>query len=379
MYEKFKYERLALSLIKLDSHNPRIVTQDKLASQHEIIAYFFEHESLADFLELIAREGRNPGAERPYVVKLDKEYMVVEGNTRIAAYKLLTGQLIAPADYAHLVPHIPEPMRDELVSVDCAIAPSRDSLRPIMARAHFGRGDKAQWGYLGSRKAVYDEWKEGRSFGQLASIFDRPQGAIRDLVLEYEVYLEALKLTWTAAEKVKLLEPSVEFNPPVRFLQTSGHKQLVGLDLDRINMPIKFIAPDSKAKFQHLIRSMIIVQKGPSATASYAEVFADYVVPAASGEGCGQQVSPQGCGSARNAGTGAANTGTSGGNAAINQASVGGSTKLKLGALFDYPVLVNDLTLKQLMKEANDLNTKRFPAAGTSLLRSIIELGRVLN
>lgn len=243
-----------------------------------------------------------------------------------------------------------------------------------MARAHFGRGDKAQWGYLGSRKAVYDEWKEGRSFGQLASIFDRPQGAIRDLVLEYEVYLEALKLTWTAAEKVKLLEPSVEFNPPVRFLQTSGHKQLVGLDLDRINMPIKFIAPDSKAKFQHLIRSMIIVQKGPSATASYAEVFADYVVPAASGEGCGQQVSPQGCGSARNAGTGAANTGTSGGNAAINQASVGGSTKLKLGALFDYPVLVNDLTLKQLMKEANDLNTKRFPAAGTSLLRNIIEL-----
>lgn len=97
MYEKLKFERIALSLVRLDDRNPRIVTQEKLASEEEISEYLFEHEDLSSFIKIIALERRNPGAERPYVVKEGKGDVVVEGNTRIAAYELLTGQCAAPA------------------------------------------------------------------------------------------------------------------------------------------------------------------------------------------------------------------------------------------------------------------------------------------
>ena len=371
MYEKFKFDRVGLSLIDLDDKNPRIVTPQRLTSPEQILRYFFEHEDLSTFVKMIAVEGRNPGAERPYVIRSGKRYVVVEGNTRIATYKLLTGQLLAPEAYGSGLPHISDDRKEELLSVDVAIAPSRDALMGIMARAHFGRGDKSRWSYLGSRKAVYDDWKAKKSIAQLASVFDRTQAQIRDLLIEYELYLEALKLTWTPAEKELLLRPSIEFNPPIRFLQTAGHKQLVGIDFDRANVQVQFLGQDAKQKFHHLIKRMAINDKGPGATASYADVFADYPpsITSSSNEGATGQSGSSGTGT-----NSATQPSTSGSSSSASLTSTTTTGSLKTGALFDYTVTKNNAPLKQLMKEAKGLNSKSFPAAGAGLLRSIIEV-----
>lgn len=373
VYEKFKFERIALSLIRLDDRNPRIVTQEKLTSEEAIAGYFFEHGELAWFVKTIAAEGRNPGAERPYVVKDGKGYIVVEGNTRIATYKLLTGQLIAPDPYKTAVPLVSQAMRDELLSVDVAIAPNRDALMTIMARAHFGRGDKTRWGYLGSRKALYDDWKAGRSIAQLSSVFGRPQGQIRDLLLEYLLYLEALKLDWTPAEKEALLKPTLEFNPPVRFLQSTGHKQLVGVELDKVNLATKFVTDDASAKFKHLVRRTVIEEGGPSATASYNEVFADFGPPKGQATGAAGSAAPE-QGADATSGGGDPETKASSSASPADTAAGAANGGLKPNALFNYPLTRHDLTLSQLMKEAKGLNTKQFPAAGSALLRSILEV-----
>jgi hypothetical protein len=101
-----------------------------------------------------------------------------------------------------------------------------------MANSHFGLGDKSRWGYLGSRKAVYEEWKTGKTTEELAHAFSRTKGEITELIIEYQLYLSALNLKWTTAERNKLENPSVAFNPPVRFLQGKGHKEKVGLSYD---------------------------------------------------------------------------------------------------------------------------------------------------
>lgn len=379
MYEKFKFERIALSLIRLDDRNPRIVTPEKLSTQDEIIEYLFEHEELAAFIKTIVSEGRNPGAERPYVIRDGKAYVVIEGNTRIAAYKLLTGQLMPPDQYKSAVPSLDQSIKDELLSVDVAIAPSRDSLMTIMARAHFGRGEKTRWSYLGSRKAVYEDWRGGKSIGQLANVFGRPQGAIRDLILEYLLYLKVLELDWTPGERESLLRPALEFNPPVRFLQSVGHKKLVGIELDKVNLEIKLLDGDSAAKLKHLIRRTVIDDNGPSATASYAEVFSDYV-QSTDGDGAGSSGSDgesgdggTGDGSGGGGSTGGQGDGAGGGTGSSG-GSGSGSSGPKSNALFAYTVSKNDLTLRQLMKEAKDINAKRLPGAASALLRAIIEV-----
>jgi hypothetical protein len=321
---------------------------------------------LESFIKKIAGEGKNPGAERPYVIKDKSHYTVIEGNTRVAAYKILAGLLKPPKEYGG-PPHISPAMKVALLSIECSIAPNRDALLPIMASAHFGLGDKSKWGYLGSRKAVFDEWKAGKSVTKLAKVFDRTQGQIKDLILEYLLYLKALGFTWTPQEKVVLLNPSVEFNPPVRFLQTSGHKGKIGVSsYDTTNLKVVFDNAEAEKKFRHLLKKLVIEpRKGLGATATYDEVFVDYGGKGASGGTAG---------GAKSGGTGKGKSGgASGGSSGGSSGSgVGGAAPLKVGALFAYPVTVTNAVITQLMKEAKAINGKNFPAASTFLLRNIV-------
>lgn len=347
MYAGFKYENIALTLINLDNRNPRIVTQKKLATQDEILKYLFDHEDLDAFIKKIASEGKNPGAERPYVIKTGKHYTVVEGNSRVAAYKILTGLLDPPSEYASSIPHVSESVKATLLTVDCSVAPDRDSLLPIVANSHFGRGDKNRWSYLGSRKAVYDEWQLGKTIPKLSKVFGISPREAEDLILEYLLYLKALSLHWTKKEKNVLLSPSVQFNPPIRFLETGGHKQKLGVSFDHANLKVVFAGAESLKRFKHMLTKLVIKpERGLGATASYDDVFADY--PGKKSE----NVPPGKPGKSKKGRR---------------------AKRTKSDALFGYPVTLNNGLLKQLMKEASEINCKKYPACGTLLLRSIVE------
>ena len=363
MYATFKYETIPLKDIFLDEKNPRLVTQVPLNSQPEILAYLFEHEDLEGFIRKIATEGKNYGAERPYVVHAkDKTYTVVEGNTRIAAYKVLTGLLSPPKGYLPALPHVSPKTKAALLNVDCTIAPERDALLPIVASAHFGLGDKSKWGYLGSRKAVYDEWKAGKTVAKLAKAFDRTQSQIKELIFEYLLYLEALSLSWSKEEKAALSSPSVEFNPPVRFLQTSGHKSKIGIEYDPTHLKISFANSESRKKFKHLVSKLVIApEKGLGATATYDEVFVDYAGAA--------KASGTSSGSASVSGSATTSTGASGAGSGKKKKS----GKQSSAALLTYEVTMPNALIAQLMKEAKEINSKKFPAAATFLLRNIVE------
>lgn len=356
MYAKFKYEPLPLGDINLDERNPRIVVQTPLTSQDDILSYLFEHEDLITFIKRIAHSGKNKGAERPYVVKNGPKYVVVEGNSRVAAYKVLSGLLKPPAAYEPQVPHASDDLKSSLLVLDCTIAPNRDSLLPIMADSHFGVGDKSKWGYLGSRKAIHDEHEDGKSLAQLSRAFGVSQAEIVDYLLEYQLYVEALKLQWTQLEKDKLLDPRVQFNPPVRFLQTRGHKELVGIAYDRANLGVDFTGAESAAKLRHLVKKLVVnPQQGLGATAAYLDVFKDYAPPAPPSPPPTPSPPPP-------------------------SPPLGpppppppGGPNLKNGALFNYPVKLHNNLLKQLMREASDINVKRLPASATFLLRNLLE------
>ncbi|MEQ1519651.1 MAG: hypothetical protein ABL936_00090 [Aestuariivirga sp.] len=366
MFSNFIYKSINLVDIQLDKRNPRIVTPKLLSSQEAIIAYLFEYEGLEKFIKKIASEGKNIGAERPYVIKLGHTYTVVEGNTRNAAYKILSGLASCPKEYQASIPHVSEKLQQQLLMVDCSVAPDRDALLPIMVGAHFGLGDKSKWGYLGSRKAVYDEWKSGRNISELAKAFNCTQGEIRDYILEYLVYLEALGSNWTKEEKDSLLNPAVKFNPPIRFLETGGHKKQVGISFDTTNLKIVFENADSKKKFKHLIKKLVILpEKNLGATASYSEVFKDYGGKSADGktQDGGKVEDPS-----------VDDTGAKSKNGKNNAKDGPNVIKLKPDALFAYKAKKNNALLVQLMKEASDINCAKLPAAGTFLLRNIVEV-----
>ncbi|GBR06488.1 hypothetical protein GCM10007207_19370 [Asaia siamensis] len=373
MYSDFEYKSIDLKNILLDYQNPRLVTQSPLKTQDEIVSYMFEHEGLSDFIRKIAQDGKNKGAERPYIIKSGKHYTVIEGNTRIAAYKLLTGILKPPVHFSTSVPHISPDMKENLLSVDCSIAPDRDTLFPIMASAHFGLGDKSKWGYLGSRKAVFDEWKSGKTIEQLSKIFGQSKSSLGDYIIEYNLYQKSLDFSWTKRERVKLTDPAIKFNPPVRFLQTQGHKEKVGISFDKDNFDIQFKDELAKEKYKHLIKKLVINNgNGLKATSTYEEVFADFVESVSSSP---DKEDPKDNGNNKEGSSSKDNPSPPSSNDDEQAPSSPdpSSPKPKAGTLFAYPVTKTNSLLKQLLKEAKTLNVKTYPASGTFLLRNIIE------
>src|SRR5207302_11152542 len=111
------------SSISLDLLNPRLVSDKPFNNEDEIVEYLFEYDDLAGLIDRIATEGKNRGAEQPYVVRAKgkkNHFTVIEGNRRVAAYKLLTGELEPPADFEDDVPELPTEVQDTLRVLDCS-------------------------------------------------------------------------------------------------------------------------------------------------------------------------------------------------------------------------------------------------------------------
>lgn len=328
--------------------------------------------------------GKNKGAERPYII-LGKngKYIVIEGNTRIATYKLLTGLLKAPPGYEAKVPSISEKMKADLLTVDCTIAPDRETLFPIMTHAHFGLGDKSKWGYLGSRQAIYNEFKYGKSVDEISDMAGIGKSEVKNYIIEYELYLEAVKFKWSPKEKQKLQDPSLAFNPPIRFLQGKTHKEKMGIEYDLQNLKVIFADDLAKQKYKHLIYKLVInPQKGLGATAKYESVFKDFI-PNTDSENIDDKTSgnnPNPNGSSNGGGNvgGQDNAKPPSDDNEADPPSPAQPTPqpkpvIKRGVLFSYQATKPVRLLRQLTREASQLDVRKFPAAGTFLLRNIIE------
>jgi hypothetical protein len=372
MFE-FAIANIETKNIDLDLENPRIVGE-RASNQDEVLAYFFMHEKLSEMLAKIAANGVNPAAELPYLIRNGDRHTVIEGNTRMAAYKLLAGSLKAPKEYKHLVPNVSEAIKAACSKVRCAIAADRDELKPIQAEAHFGLGAKEPWSYLGKRQQLYTDWKSGYSIDQLASIYSEKQAGIRSYLVQYSLYLACLSLPWSPSESEALKQPSLEFNPPVRFFDTRAHRESVGIEYDMLACEVKVVAEDALDKLKHLITKLVLEKRnGLTATSSYSEVFDSYVSPASSdGDKGNNSETPKSDNSSGNEESTTSNEDTPPQSQQPPETSAT-STPPKSYRLFNYTIKKESELLRQLMKEASKLNCKQYPASGTALLRAILE------
>lgn len=121
---------------------------------------------------------------------------------------------------------------------------------------------------------------------------------------------------------------------------------------------------------KHLIKKLVInPERGLGATATYDSVFSDYDESGSGSKASTKKSAGKKTGSASGAG-GSAGRGSAGSGGGAG----GGSTALKPGALFGYqPKKMNSGLITQLLKEAKEINSKKFPAAATFLLRNIVE------
>ena len=131
-------EYLSVANLFLDERNPRLGGEIGSRTQREIIQYLFDHDKALEVVRSIVARGYFEN-EPLLAISENGNYVVVEGNRRLAALKALGEPEILTEKVRRQVERISrEADFEKIISVPVIIAPSRHETDRIIAGRHVG-------------------------------------------------------------------------------------------------------------------------------------------------------------------------------------------------------------------------------------------------
>jgi len=130
---------LPVARLHLDAKNPRLGRETSSRAPRDIIQYLFDHDKAIDVTESIASRGYFPN-EPLLAINEAGRYVVVEGNRRLAALKVLQEPGLLEGSLASQVERLSHRIGDPRViaNVPVTIAPSRGATDRLIAGRHIG-------------------------------------------------------------------------------------------------------------------------------------------------------------------------------------------------------------------------------------------------
>ncbi|HFZ1112781.1 TPA: ParB N-terminal domain-containing protein [Citrobacter koseri] len=134
MSNEIKY--IETSKLEFDPENPRFYRlNDRAGSDTAVIEEMLDDESVQDLMLSIGEQGYFPG-EPLLVVKKGKKFVVVEGNRRLAAVKLLNGDLVAPKKKEKSVQIILDEALQKPQQLPCLVYDNREDVLRYIGYRH---------------------------------------------------------------------------------------------------------------------------------------------------------------------------------------------------------------------------------------------------
>ncbi|HUS46033.1 MAG TPA: ParB N-terminal domain-containing protein [Phycisphaerae bacterium] len=154
-------KQLSVASLHLDAKNPRLGRETLSRAPREIIQYLFEHDKALETAESIATRGYFPN-EPLLAIKENGQYVVVEGNRRLAALKVLSEPGLLEGSLARQVERLSRRIADPRViaKVPVTIAPSRRATDRQIAGRHIGSPVLA-WQAENRASFILDKLAEG--------------------------------------------------------------------------------------------------------------------------------------------------------------------------------------------------------------------------
>lgn len=355
MQESTKPQTVLFSRLHLDGQNPR---HKATADEPSIIEYLVRHEQVLPLAEHICERGLSP-LERLAVIPhptLDGHFVMVEGNRRLCAMKLLRDPAKAPAAARRAFKQLsmqqpPLPRR-----LDVAVFPTRELANEWIALKHSG----AQGG-VGTR--TWNATQKSR-FEESLSAGKRPN-ALALAVLDYAQDSNLL----TPAQRAYLPLTTVTrylSNPVVRSALglASASSLLIDVEVAEFNAVLSQFLSDLRdgTEVNSRTKSAERAAYGRKLLASGLSPSTKLPVPIAPVASSSQPELPT-------AGQSGPAMSSGGGAPRNNRSPDLGSKVVRNG----YAVHIFDATTKRVFDELRELDGSRFPFAAAGLLRLFME------
>ncbi|MCC6553652.1 MAG: hypothetical protein IT372_11615 [Polyangiaceae bacterium] len=241
--------------LKLDPRNPRLPDTGKEPEVREIVAELIQRENIFGLARDIADQGYFPSEILIAITAEDGASIVIEGNRRLAALKLLLSPELAPDDQQkrfQLLKHRVDPKRIREVPV--LFAPSREAAAPLIISRHTERAVKS-WLPMQQAKYIRSLAAPDMAIEDLAKLLGMDRAALVDNLRTDAMYQIACRLDLAPADAANVRNPR-EFNTSVfeRLMQSASVQEFLGIAFDDRQRPRSVLKPE---EFQKAFKRMV--------------------------------------------------------------------------------------------------------------------------
>ncbi|MFH7013107.1 hypothetical protein ACHRV5_14665 [Flavobacterium sp. FlaQc-52] len=244
-YSNWQQKDFSLNSLYLDLNNPRLNYGDVVLTQSGIITFLIENESVFELAKEISEKGYFVG-ESPIICEENNKKIVLEGNRRTAALKILQDptKYLTKKRAEILKENITKNNIDVTKKINCFISPNRLMANPLIYNRH--KGDSLK------------KWKTGNQYSFLADMIYRDGLTLEEisnsLGLSSSQTIEPLKAINLFLEGKKILEEKnisisvkdFEFTNLERFYKDAEGKEFLGIDFNNVTGELIINIPDEE-------------------------------------------------------------------------------------------------------------------------------------
>ena len=176
-YSAWAEKPTLVTTLQLDAKNPRIPASGASREQRDLIAELVEHDKVYELAKEITDQGYVPVESLVAVIE-DGKHVVLEGNRRLAALKLLIAPESAPDKWVKrfrsLSARVP---LDSIKRVNVLYAPTRDAAAPFLMQKHT-REQVERWSTIMQARFFRSLAQEGMKPTELAARYGRTAGEV---------------------------------------------------------------------------------------------------------------------------------------------------------------------------------------------------------
>ena len=232
----------------LDSENARLSYIDKKLSQNELINELIQYDDVYNLAKNIVLVGYTP-LENLLGIKQDKKVIIIEGNRRLSACKLLLNPKLAPAEtlnkFQTLASKLKKDDLQSLTKLRVIIAPNRDMAISLLMGKH-AKSPIEEWEPLMKANYVAKQISAGVSIDQLCNSVNISKSEIKDYILADVMYQKAKKVRLSGETKNTILNPR-KFNMStfIRIYKSPIGKKLFAYEFNKKGDKVLFRLKES--------------------------------------------------------------------------------------------------------------------------------------
>lgn len=204
---RYTTKEIRLDELYLDEKNPRFIVPPN-PTQQSIIDYLIENEDVEQLAQDIVKSGGLYAGERVIVTEENGRWIVLEGNRRICACKilmnpqLLANRRLASVDKMSLL--VSDKLKQILAVVNADVMKNRVEAQSSLAAKHIDGIKK--WSTISKHKFFALEFDAGKSIEEISIITGVSLGKIKTGLKEYRIVEYVLNLPfWSQTEREQYL------------------------------------------------------------------------------------------------------------------------------------------------------------------------------